>query len=126
MFSPFVGGMMKQAVRFENCALPIHLQQARKQSRQDCVFQYMRIKPALISRGRISQLFSRCFDPKIQNPHTVNVYLGVQHSLTSTMVLETAFVGNRGIKYPLHRVFNQVDRVAAYDDFRSRRGILCR
>ena len=52
------------------------------------------------------------FDPKIQNPYTVNVYLGVQHSLTSTMVLETAFVGNRGIKYPLHRVFNQVDRVS--------------
>ena len=51
------------------------------------------------------------FNPDIQNPYTVNVYFGIQRSLTSSLVLETAFVGNRGIKYPLHRVFNQVDRV---------------
>jgi outer membrane receptor protein involved in Fe transport len=111
MFSPFVGGMMKQAVgsrtvpfrsifsklEAEQAGLrfPIYADQAR-------AYLEGKNQPAIFS----------VFNPQIQNPYTVNVYLGVQHSLTSTIVLETAFVGNRGIKYPLHRVFNQVDRLS--------------
>ncbi len=111
MFTPFVGGMMKQAVgsrtvpfrsifskiEAEQAGLkfPVYADQAR-------TYLESRNQPAIFS----------VFDPHIQNPYTVNVYLGIQRSLTSTLVLETAFVGNRGIKYPLHRVFNQVDRVS--------------
>lgn len=51
------------------------------------------------------------FNPNIQNPYSMNVYLGIQHALSSTLVLETAYVGNRGVKFPLHRVFNQQDRI---------------
>ena len=51
------------------------------------------------------------FNPQIQNPYSMNLYLGIQRALSSTLVLETAFVGNRGVKFPLHRVFNQQNRI---------------
>lgn len=110
MFSPFVGGMMKQAVgsptvpfraifsKIESEQAGFHFPTYADQAR---AFLEAKNQPAIFS----------VFDPNIQNPYTGNVYLGVQHSLSSDSVLETAFVGNRGIKYPLHRVFNQVDRI---------------
>ena len=111
MFSPFVGGMLKQAVGsrtvpFRSIFSKLEAEQAglRFPVYADQARAYLEAKnqPAIFS----------VFNPDIQNPYTVNVYLGVQRSLTSSLVLETAFVGNRGIKYPLHRVFNQVDRVS--------------
>lgn len=51
------------------------------------------------------------FDPNMQNPYSMNFYLGVQRSLTSSTVLETAFVGTRGVKFRLQRQANEVDRV---------------
>lgn len=110
MFSPFVGGMMKQAVGSRSVpfrsifskieaaqaglVFPVYADQARD-------YLVSKNQPAIFS----------VFNPNIQNPYTANLYFGVQHQLTSTIVLETAFVGNRGVKFPLHRVFNQVDRV---------------
>jgi hypothetical protein len=51
------------------------------------------------------------FDPHIQNPYTGNLYFGIQHAVTPTLMFETAFVGNRGIKYRLRRQYNEVDRL---------------
>ncbi len=56
-------------------------------------------------------LIADVFDPNIQSPYSMNVYLGVQQSLTSSMVIESAFVGNRGVKFRLYRTFNLPDRV---------------
>src|SRR6266540_3959207 len=56
-------------------------------------------------------LIADIFDPNIQSPYSMNVYLGVQQSLTSSMVIESAFVGNRGVKFRLYRTFNLPDRV---------------
>ena len=83
MFSPFVGGMIKQAVgsrtvpfrsifsklEAEQAGLrfPIYADQAR-------AYLEGKNQPAIFS----------VFNPDIQNPYTVNVYLGVQRSLTST------------------------------------------
>jgi hypothetical protein len=51
------------------------------------------------------------FDPNYYAPYTMNMYLGVQRTLTSSMMFETAFVGNRGVKFPMLRWYNQIDRV---------------
>jgi len=51
------------------------------------------------------------FKPDIEAPYSMNVYLGVQRSLTNSLMLETAFVGNRGVKFFMYRTFNPVDRV---------------
>ncbi|MGH8248117.1 MAG: hypothetical protein ACREUU_16980, partial [Gammaproteobacteria bacterium] len=51
------------------------------------------------------------FDPNIQNPYSMNLYFGVQRALTSTAMFETAFVGNRGVKFRLQRQYNEVNRL---------------
>ena len=50
-------------------------------------------------------------DPNLQMPYVLSSYFGVQHSLTSTLVLESAYVGNRGVKFPINRTYNFPDRV---------------
>ena len=65
---------------------------------------------AIVERSPQTQVGS-IFDPNIQNPYTANLYLGIQRSLTSSLMFETAFVGNRGIKYRLRRQYNEVDRI---------------
>jgi len=54
---------------------------------------------------------SSIFNPNLQSPYVGLVYFGIQHAITPSLVLETAFVGNRGVKYPLARLYNQPDRV---------------
>jgi outer membrane receptor protein involved in Fe transport len=51
------------------------------------------------------------FDPNYYAPYTMNMSLGVQRALTGSMMFETAFVGNRGVKFPMLRWYNQIDRV---------------
>jgi hypothetical protein len=51
------------------------------------------------------------FDPDYEAPYTMNMTLGVQRALTGSLMFETAFVGNRGVKFPLLRWYNQIDRV---------------
>jgi outer membrane receptor protein involved in Fe transport len=51
------------------------------------------------------------FDPNYYAPYTMNMYLGVQRALTGSTMFETAFVGNRGVKFPMLRWYNQIDRV---------------
>lgn len=46
-----------------------------------------------------------------RNPYSVQLQLGIQRQLTSTMVLETGYVGTRGLKLNMIRELNQVDRV---------------
>jgi hypothetical protein len=65
---------------------------------------------AIVERSTQTQVGS-IFDPHIQNPYTGNLYLGVQQTLTPTLMFETAFVGNRGIKYRLRRQYNEVNRI---------------
>ncbi len=57
------------------------------------------------------QQIGYAFDPKIQNPYTINLYFGIQRSLSSTLMIESAFVGNKGNKFRLARMFNWPDRV---------------
>jgi len=41
----------------------------------------------------------------------MNYTLGFQRALHRSLVLETAYVGTRGVKFNLYRNFNDVDRV---------------
>ncbi|HEY2933411.1 MAG TPA: TonB-dependent receptor [Acidobacteriota bacterium] len=60
--------------------------------------------------GKIS--IADLFEPRyVQAPYTMNMYLGVQRALTPSMMFETAFVGNRGVKFFMYRRFNEVNRV---------------
>src|SRR5436190_2334028 len=41
----------------------------------------------------------------------MNYTLGFQKALTHSMMLETSYVGTRGVKFPMSRTYNQVDRI---------------
>lgn len=45
------------------------------------------------------------------NPYSIQMQLGLQQQLSPTLVLETSYVGTRGIKLNMVRDFNQVDRL---------------
>jgi hypothetical protein len=49
-------------------------------------------------------------NPELQDPYSMHYTLGIQHELTPTLVLETAFVGLQGRKFLLWRFPNQPDR----------------
>jgi hypothetical protein len=51
------------------------------------------------------------FNPHMTPPYAMNYTLGIQRALTRSMVLETAFVGTRGVKFNMVRTFNQTDRI---------------
>jgi outer membrane receptor protein involved in Fe transport len=51
------------------------------------------------------------FNADLQAPYTMQFSLDVQHQLTRTIVLNTGFVGTRGVKLTLFRAANRVDRI---------------
>jgi outer membrane receptor protein involved in Fe transport len=67
------------------------------------------IAPILIQQQRVRPTI--VIDPHLQTPYVLSSYFGVQHALTSSLVLETAYVGNRGVKFPMNRTYNFPNRV---------------
>jgi outer membrane receptor protein involved in Fe transport len=51
------------------------------------------------------------FNKDLQAPYTMQFSFDVQRQLTQTMVLNTGFVGTRGVKLTLFRAANRVDRI---------------
>ena len=66
---------------------------------------------SIIQKNPGIQQIGYAFDPNIQAPYTINFYLGIQRAITSTTMIETAYVGNKGNKFRLARMFNWPDRV---------------
>jgi len=50
-------------------------------------------------------------NPQTKPPYAMNYTLGFQRALTSSLVLESAFVGTRGVKFNMTRTGNQIDRI---------------
>ena len=90
--------MSKAEAAGNNLVFPVYNDDARK------------IIEARSLQSNIINIFA-VFDPHFQNPYSMNMYFGIQHALSSTWMLESAFVGTRGVKFPMERVFNPVDRL---------------
>ena len=54
---------------------------------------------------------SSFFDPELQNPYAMHYQLNVQRKLARDMMVEVGYAGTRGVKFILHRRFNQIDRI---------------
>ena len=65
--------------------------------------------PVVLGQHRSAQMSTR-INPNFQSPYAMNYSLEIQRALTRTLVLETGFVGSRGVKFNLGRTFNLVDR----------------
>jgi hypothetical protein len=67
------------------------------------------VLPLLAKSNQIQREY--ILDPHSQNPYSMNFYLGLQRELTGSLMLESGFVGTRGVKFRLERNFNEVDRL---------------
>jgi hypothetical protein len=61
-----------------------------------------------LSSGKIN--IRSVYDPDLQNPYSMNWSFGIQRALTANLMIESNYVGNRGVKFLLHRWFNLPDR----------------
>src|SRR5262249_46361105 len=61
------------------------------------------------AREGFTNLFN-IINPDLENPYSMHYTLGIQRELTSTLALETAFVGLQGRKFFLWRWANEPDR----------------
>lgn len=66
--------------------------------------------PVVLAQNRPAAPSTR-INPNFQSPYAMNYTLAIQRALTPTLLVETAFVGSRGVKFNLSRTYNQVDRV---------------
>ena len=66
---------------------------------------------ALIALAENKIGVTRRINPHYESPYAMNYTLGIQRALTPTLILESAFVGTRGVKFVMVRTFNRVDRV---------------
>jgi hypothetical protein len=110
MYSPLALGVFSGAVASKYIPFRAIL------SRQDSIDNNLRfpvyndsVAPIFLARQTISP--SVVFNPHLQTPYVMAHYIGLQHALTSSLVLETAYVGNRGVKFPVNRTYNQPNRV---------------
>jgi outer membrane receptor protein involved in Fe transport len=110
MFSPLAVGLFTGAVGAKY--LPFRVTLSRTEAINDGLqFPIYNDQVAKIIQAQQRVQPSSVFNPSLQSPYVGLVYFGVQHALTPSLVLETAFVGNRGVKFPLVRLYNQPDRV---------------
>jgi outer membrane receptor protein involved in Fe transport len=110
MFSPLAVGLFTGAVGAKY--LPFRITLSRQEAINDGLqFPIYNDQVAKIIEPQQRVQPSSVFNPSLQSPYVGLVYFGVQHAITPSLVLETAFVGNRGLKFPLVRLYNQPDRV---------------
>ena len=110
MFSPLAVGLFTGAVGAKY--LPFRVTLSRQEAINNGLqFPIYNDQVATIIEAQQRVQPSSVFNPSLQSPYVGLLYFGVQHALTPSLVLETAFVGNRGLKFPLARLYNQPDRV---------------
>jgi hypothetical protein len=110
MFSPVAVGVFTGAVGAKY--LPFRVTLSRTEAINNRLqFPIYNDQVATIVQAQQRVQPSSIFNPNLQSPYVGLVYFGIQHAITPSLVFETAFVGNRGVKYPLARLYNQPDRV---------------
>ncbi|MGH9632722.1 MAG: TonB-dependent receptor domain-containing protein, partial [Bryobacteraceae bacterium] len=111
MFSPLMWGTFNNAVSSSQ-TVPFRVNLVRAEvERLNLKFPAFNedIRPLVEVSSQVQ--VADIFKPDIEAPYSMNVYLGVQRSLSNSLMLETAFVGNRGVKFFMYRIFNPVDRI---------------
>ncbi len=114
LFSPQMPGAMRQAVAHP--VVPFRVRFSLAEAR-DFGLRFPRYTDELQQvvetqnvRSGIRFPFS-AFNPGLQNPYAMHYQLNIQRALTSTLMLETGYVGVRGVKFLLHRRVNLPDRL---------------
>ncbi len=67
------------------------------------------IQSETASRGWINTFSA--VNPNLQNPYSMQYTFGIQRELTSSLAMETALVGTRGVKFLMQRWMNEPSRL---------------
>src|SRR5262249_35215312 len=114
LFSPHTQGNIQQAVATKTVPFRTFLSKTEAAANHQVFPVYnddaRKVVEALSLQSGVINLFA-AFNPHLQNPYSMNIYFGVQRTLSSSWMLESAFVATRGVKFPMERVFNPVDRL---------------
>ena len=114
MFSPQMPGVVRQAVA--NPIVPFRVTFTLAEAR-DLGLQFPKYSADLrqvVERqaATTDQRFPfSAINPGLQNPYAMHYQFNIQHSLSPTLMMETSYVGVRGVKFILHRRPNLPDRL---------------
>ena len=114
LFSPQMPGVVRQAVA--NPVVPFRVTWSLAEARDfgltfpKYTDQMRGVVIAQSSQSGIQFPFS-AINPGLQNPYSMHYQFNLQHALTSTLMVESGFVGVRGVKFILHRRPNLPDRL---------------
>ena len=50
-------------------------------------------------------------NPELENPYSINFQLNIEREIVPDLMLEVGYVGVRGVKFIMHRRYNQADRL---------------
>lgn len=62
------------------------------------------------SQSGIMQIRS-VYEPGLDNPYSIQWSFGIQRGFTGNLSMESAYIATRGVKFLMHRWFNQADRI---------------
>jgi hypothetical protein len=114
LFSPQMPGMVRQAVGKKN--EPFRLMLSKEEAaalglRWPVVNDQLRENVQILTEASGKRFVFSVLNPDLQNPYTMNYQLNLEHELLPDLMWEVGYVGVRGVKFIMHRRFNQPDRV---------------
>jgi hypothetical protein len=114
MFAPIVGSISRSNTVFVSPTFPFRVDLTRA----DAARLNARFDGVQLNEQAITLLSSpggapayNVIDPNIKAPYSQNFSLQVQHQFGKDFVLETGYVGSRGVKYIVSQLYNEVDRI---------------
>ena len=114
LFSPQMPGVVRQSVAHPTVPFRVRftLDEARQFGLQFPTYTGEMRDVVEHQAATTNQLFPfSAINPGLENPYAMHYQFNIQHSLTSTMMFETGYVGVRGVKFILHRRPNLPDRL---------------
>ena len=114
LFSPQMPGAMRQGVA--NPIVPFRVSWSLEEARQlGLKFPGYNDEFRAVVEKQTAQTGVRfpfsAINPGLQNPYSMHMQLNLQRELTPSVMLETGYVGVRGVKFLLHRRVNLADRL---------------
>jgi hypothetical protein len=114
LYSPQMPGMVRQAVAHPLVPFRVSwtLDEARALGLKFPVYtdDMAAIVERQVAASPVRFPFS-AMNPGLQNPYAMHYQFNIQHALTSSLMIETGYVGVRGVKFILHRRPNLPERL---------------
>jgi len=111
LFTPVAGEILDNAT-MDGPNIPFRVQYSKAEAQAlGLRFPAYNEDVAKLVMGNLTGASYNVINPHIQAPYAIDYFLGYQRALTGSLMLESSFVANRGVKFQMRRPYNQPDRV---------------